>query len=440
MLNSQNRGRIVSPAFALAFFTLLLALGSCTDSRPNLGEAYVAPATLHLRRELSSKSSSAGELKHGDHVLIVDVQRRMVRVRTDKGIEGWVDSLQLLSPEQMQQLTQRRQENAAMPPEGSATAFEVLNVHIEPDRQSPAFTQIPEGGAVTVLGHRITPKNTEYRGPAFVVAKPQTLTRKQRKDQQARSFSFRLPPKPAPPKPPANWQQLSAERIDGGSNESDQPVAKQASPATKQALPTAPSKPMQVKPPVLEDWTLIRTKHNETGWVLSRNLLMSIPDDVAQYAEGKHITAFFDLGQVNDELKGPRHNWLWTTASYALPFDFDSWRVFLWNSHHHRYETSYRQRDLEGYFPVHVEPPDLGSPLRTFALVTKDDDGKMRRRTYTFDGHLVHLANTENYDRSTSSGDAAVSALNPKDLASKAAKPGWFKRQWSNLKQRIFGS
>ena len=61
----------------------------------------------------------------------------MVRVLTDKGVEGWVDSLQLLSPQQMDQLKQRRQEEAALPSEGMATAYEVLNIHIDPDRQSP---------------------------------------------------------------------------------------------------------------------------------------------------------------------------------------------------------------------------------------------------------------------------------------------------------------
>ena len=318
--------------------TLLFLLVGCTDTHATLGQAYVAPATLHLRSELSSKSNNVAELKHGDHLQIVDVQRRMARVRTDKGVEGWVDSTQLLSPDQMDALKHRRQQEAALPPEGSATAYEVLNIHIDPDRQSPAFAQIPEGGSVTILGHKVAPKvNTAPRAPGIVVSKSQALTRKQRKEQQARNASFRLPPKPPAPKPPANWVALSAERIDGGNNAEapEEPKSGAAKPI-----------PEPAKPVVLEDWTLVRTKHDDIGWVLSRNLLMSIPDDVAQYAEGKRITAFFDLGPVNDEVKGPKHNWLWTTASRALTCDFDAWRVFLWNNRHHRYETSYRQRAI----------------------------------------------------------------------------------------------
>ena len=109
---------------------------------------------------------------------------------------------------------------------------------------------------------------------------------------------------------------------------------------------------------------------------------------------------------MNDEVKGLKHHWLWTTLGSKETQDFDSWRVFYWNSHKHRYETSYRQRDLEGYFPVIVDPADQGAKGRTFHLITKDDDGKFRRRTYLFDGVLVHLTGTEDYDRSTGGAPA----------------------------------
>lgn len=404
----------------------LLLLAACTDTRTILGEAYVAPQTLHLRSELSSKSTIVGDAKHADHLRIVDVQRRMVRVLTDKGMEGWVDSIQLLSPEQMNELKQRRHDQSFLPSEGHATAYESLNIHIDPDRQSPAFAQIAEGASVSILGHKVTPKNTNpNRAPGFVYTRPQPMSRKQRREQQSRSANFKLPPKPAPPKPPENWIEMSTERVDPD----DHPAEPE---------PAAPPKPEPAaKPPVPEAWTLVKTKNNEIGWVLTRNLLMSIPDEVAQYSEGKQITAFFDLGPVNDEVKGPKHNWLWTTGARALPYDYDAWRVFLWNNHKHRYETSYRQHDLEGYFPVIVEPPDSGSPLRTFHLITKDEDGKMRRRTYTFDGHLVHLANTEDYNPSANAARPNAAGLNPNDLASKAPKPNWFKRQWAVIQHRF---
>lgn len=418
-------------AISVVSLLSLFSLSSCIQQpSDSLGQAYVAPASLNLRRELTQKNSSVAMLKHGDKVDIIDMRRRFVKVRTAKGAEGWVDSLQLLSPAQMDQIRRDTEHALTLPSEGSAGVFEALNIHIDPSRQSPAFARIPEGGSVAVLAHRLTPKSNEPpKLPNLITERPQPLSRKQKKQLQIRTSS-RLPAPPPPPKPPVNWQELSAERIDGALSTADIKANKEKQQAQKKIEELK-------KPVVLEDWTLVRTKDNQVGWVLSRNLVMSIPDDVAQYAEGKRITSYFDLGSVQDEEKGVRHNWLWTTASHAETYDFDAWRVFLWNRHRHRYETSYRDRDLEGYFPVHVDPAEANSVGRTFELITKDDDGKFRRRSYLFDGARVHLSGTEDYRPDSPTTGKSAAGIDTNELQAKAPKDGWFKRHWAALKQRF---
>ncbi len=414
--------------------TLVFGLTGCGggDSSQALGEAYVAPASLNLRRELNQKNTVA-TLKHGDRVAIVDTRRRFVKVRTAKGEEGWVDSLQLLSQEQMDRVRQDARKALALPSEGSATVFEALNIHIDPSRQSPAFARIPETGSVSILAHRVEPKTTAPPRPASLVAeRPAPVSRRQRKDRQSKT-NWRLPPAPPPPKAPDNLQELSPQPINGA----EAPVLlkpdRDKEAAAKKAVELS-------KPVVLEDWSLVRTKNNECGWVLSRNLVMSIPDEVAQYAEGKRITSYFDLGAVTDEEKGLKHNWLWTTSSATEPYDFDSWRVFLWNRRRHRYETSYRQHDVEGYFPVHVDPSDSNAFGRTFELITKDDDGKFRRRTYLFDGTRVHLTGTEFYRPGEVTAGSKPGGLDTAKLQEKMPKDGWLRREWKSLKTRLFGS
>ena len=407
-------------AYACAFLVLLLASSGCTQPREVLGQAYVAPASLNVRSQLALKSGAVATLKHGDLVSIVDVQRRMVKVRSKDGFEGWVDSLSLLSVDQMEQLRRERKAALQLPAEGSATAFEAMNIHIAPYRAAAAFAQIAEGGSVAILGRKVTPKlSGPARAPSLMFERAQAPNRKQRKEPSVR-LNMRLPPKPPAPKAPANWLELSTERIDGKSTEPPKKAE------TAKAV-EAPKKPV-----VLDDWTLVRTKADEVGWVLTRNLLMSIPDEVAQYAEGKHITAFFALGAVQDEVKGTKHHWLWTTGPMLLPYDFDSWRVFLWNRRKHRYETSYRQRDLEGYFPVHVNPSDA-----TFQLITKDEDGKFRRRSYSFDGTRVHLTGTEDYTPGAESKSAVNGSIDTGKLQTKLKASGWFNHQWAALKQRF---
>ncbi len=379
------------------------------------------------------KSGSVTALKHGDRVTIVDVQRRMVKVETASGSEGWVDSTDLLSPEQMTQIQQERERQRALPSQGAATAFEVLNIHIEPSRRSPAFAQIPEGVGVVMLGRLRAPKNAlPAKTSSLVVERPQPV-RRPKKEQPAR-IGFRPPSKPAPPKPPANWLDLSAERIDGAETPKELEAAKKKAAQDLAAKKTAEAK----KPVVMEDWTLVRTKAGDTGWVLTRNLLISVPDEVAQYAEGKRITSYFELGSVNDEEKGLKHHWLWTTLAGSDPVDFDSWRVFIWNLRRHRYETSYRQRDLAGRFPVQVDPTEGKTIGRTFHITTKDDDDKFRKRTYNFDGTRVHLAGTEDLtgEPSATETQAKPNGLDTNKMESKA-HPGWFRRQWSTLTSRF---
>ena len=383
------------------------------------------------------KSGAVTTVKHGDTVTIIDVQRKMVKIETATGSEGWVDSNDLLSPEQMRQIEEDRARQRALPSQGAATAFELLNIHIEPTRRSPSFAQIPEGGSVVLLGRTRAPKNAlPVKTSSLVVERPQPVKRP-KKDQQPKS-GFHLPKPPPPPKAPANWLDLSAERIDGAATSKD--LAAQEAQKKKAAQDLAAARKAQEakKPVVMEDWTLIRTKAGATGWVLTRNLMISIPDEVAQYAEGKRITSYFEIGSVNDEEKGIKHHWLWTTLAGSDPVDFDGWRVFIWNLRRHRYETSYRAKDLSGFFPVTVDPAESKSIGRTFHIITKDDDDKFRKRTYNFDGSLVHLAGTEDLpgDPSVTITQEKPNGLDTNKLQSKV-HTSWFRQQWNSLTSRL---
>jgi SH3-like domain-containing protein len=406
-------------ASACALIAVLVLAGCNVGPQQKLPQAYIAPATVNLRPQLNQRTTSVTVLKHGERVSIVDVRRRYVKVKAANGAEGWVDSSDLLTPEEMRRIQRERAAALKLPSEGKASAYEKLNIHLDPSRKSPAFTQIPEGGVVEVLARRIVPRNSEPPKQNFVLEKPQPPVRRSRKDRAARSSL--KPPKPPAPKPPARWQQLW-----GAESEAETAESETRTPAKENSRPE--------KPAVLEAWLLVRTKDNQVGWALARNLMMAIPDEVAQYAGGAHITSYFDLGAVNDEREGTKHNWLWTTASGTDNVDFDAWRVFLWNRRRHRYETSYRKRDLIGYFPVQVDPPDPTRFGRTFHIITKDDDGRLRRRTYLFDGTLVHLIATEDYARAA---EQNAGANTPATRNSASKPPSWFSRQWTRLKSAL---
>ncbi len=409
---------------------LLTDCGRETSSNA-LGVAFVAPASLNLHSTLSSKSINVAVLKHGDRLLVLDVKRRYVKVQTEKGAEGWLDSRQLLSQEEMAQLQKASNQERHLSSEGRAVAFDALNMHIDADRRSPSFAQIAANDSVDVLAHKAVPKTSgtePLTQPSFTKTPPAatTTTKRNKRSKAQKALSLR-PPMPPAPKPPSNWLELSSERIGGeteaAGNNGKQPLKT----IVKAAGPPA-------KPTVFEDWILVRTKDQKVGWVLARNVYMAIPDEVAQYAEGQRISSYFDLGAVEDEEKGTKHNWFWTTSSPGESYDFDRFRVFYWNRHRHRYETSYRQRDLTGYFPVEVEPAEIGAQQRYFSLILQDENNRYWKKRYVFEGSLVRLVGSEPYQLPATSGPTKAAPLETANLEAKRPEPSWLQKQYAKLR------
>lgn len=141
----------------------------------------------------------------------------------------------------------------------------------------------------------------------------------------------------------------------------------------------------------MEDWLLVRGSGGRTGWVLEGGVDMDPPLEVARYSEGLRIRAWFVLYQAQDE--GQEHNWyLWATIHRlaGLPYDFDEIRVFVWDAHAHRYETSYRERHLMGHFPIETGMRQTpAGPSPTFRLHLENPNGQRYDESYYMAGYLV---------------------------------------------------
>jgi Bacterial SH3 domain len=389
-------------ALPLAVFGVVsvVSCGSRPPKPPSEDVAYVGPLTLNLRKDLGSKSPAVGEAKHGDRVDILETRRRFVRVRTSQGLEGWTDSNFLLSSQQMDELRQLALDAARLPSIGAATAYDALNMHTGPSRQSPSFFQVPEGASVEVVGHRAAPRVQPVSPPRAPRRPAPTKKSKAKESQQA---GVSPPPAPRPPLP-AGWQDMSRPRI------------KDFPDYTPPPAPPAPA---------LEDWNLVRTRDGKAGWVLARMLFMAIPDDVAQYAEGQRITSYLALGDVKDGDQ-VKHNWLWTTIGKGTEAcEFDSFRVFVWSARRHHYETAYIERNVTGYFPVAVEP-NPGKLEQAFSLVLQDKDGKLYKRTYAFSGYHVRMISKTPFERPPETPAARATTGIASSLAREPASGGWW--------------
>lgn len=174
----------------------------------------------------------------------------------------------------------------------------------------------------------------------------------------------------------------------------------------------------------MDDWSLVRTQDGKVGWVLTRPLNMAIPDEVAQYAEGHRITSYFVLGQVRDR-DTVKNNWLWTTINKGgEPYEFDSFRVFVWSLKHHRYETAYIERNIVGYYPVQVSTSN-SSP--SFSVVLEATDGRRYRKTYSFEGFRVRMVNRQ-LETQTPQVDPPKSVANASARQEAQVKHSWYAR------------
>jgi hypothetical protein len=372
--------RIASSAF-LAFWVILWAgCGGGAPDRPSvLAVGYVGPATLNLRKEIPLDSPVVATVKHGERLDIIRRRRVFLQVRTSKGAEGWTSERLLLSAEEMEDLRRLSEQAAKLPSQGIATCYDLLNVHTDSARLSPSFMQIKPGDRVDVVLHRVAPRTSPPR-PSLIPPPPKRVKKTAAKKPDSKYPPLALPPVP---RPPSNWQERS-----------------------KTAVSAAPGSAAEVAKPApvaMDDWSLIRIKNGQAGWVLTSRLQMAIPDEVAQYAEGKRITSYFSLAEVQDEGQ-VKHVWLWTTISSGLQsYDFDSFRVFIWNVRRHRYETAYIERNVTGYFPVKVHPVTLnlsarvtGTPTSTtypgFSVCLAKEDGQRYRRNYAFITNVVRFA------------------------------------------------
>jgi SH3-like domain-containing protein len=144
--------------------------------------------------------------------------------------------------------------------------------------------------------------------------------------------------------------------------------------------------------PVMEDWWLVRDSQGRTGWILARMVDIDVPLDIAQYAEGQRIQAFFILNSVQDgDKKVPEYLVLLSEPKDGMPFDFNQIRVFTWNVRKHRYETAYRERNLDGVFPVTLgqESFEKEGTLPTFTVRVSDAQANLAERKYKLNTPIV---------------------------------------------------
>jgi hypothetical protein len=389
---------------AAALVLLAAACNRGPKRTPAIGEAYVGPAVLKIRSDLPMQSAPVASVQHGDRLEILQKRRTFFRVRTAGGAEGWADQRQLLAASDMANLKQLAALAAKLPSQGAATPrYGDLRIYMQPSLESPSFVTVKDTEKIDVLTHAAMPRTAAQRAPLLPPTPKKAPARKKTKESKYSALAI---PMPKPPAPPPDWEELSKTELADAKEEAD----------VKAAAPTP-----------TDDWSLVRTADGQTGWTLTRRLNMAIPDEVAQYAEGHRIVAYFSLGTVRDD-DVKKDIWLWTTIGDGMhPYDFDSFRVFDWSLRHHRYETAYIERNLTGFEPVLLEQAEFapgGKAGRAatgkypgFSICIQKKDGQRYRQEYALLGNLVRYAGERPCEAPPSVQNLIAAASKPKAAA-----------------------
>jgi SH3-like domain-containing protein len=341
---------------------MAIGLGGCSRLRPKPAEqyVYVTAKQTYLRDRVAAVSNRTATVENGDKLEVLEHGRRFVRVQTAKGETGWIDEKAVATQEIFDQFEGLKQKHKDDPAVASAVVRDEVYLHAAPGRDTERFYRLAEGEKLKLLTRATLPK----------------------------------------PLPPGT-------RV----------AAKPAVPAAAGKAAQAPV-PDTPAPPAMEDWWLVRDSKGDTGWLLSRLMDVDAPDSITRYAEGQRIVGAYILTTVNDpeaeqeDKNIPIYVTVMSPYKAGLTYDYDQVRVFTWSLKKHRYETGFRDRNIEGYLPVTIKmapdpygkSPAATTPAPTFSYkvlsdaagpVTPDPvtgaivPGKTILKTYRLEGNLV---------------------------------------------------
>ena len=339
---------------ASASCVIAVGLSGCAHAHHADKYVYVTAKQTYLNDRFAAVSNRTATVENGDRLTVLERQRHAVKVRTASGAIGWIREADIADQDTADQFEALRKKHIGDPTVATATATNDVYLHSEPGRKTTHFFRLGENDTMSLLER------------ASVV----------------------------------------------------KPIAPGAAPA-----PSPGAAPAADEGPVMEDWWLVRDAKGDTGWIYSRMINVSAPDTLERYAEGQRIVGAYLLDTVNDPDSGmidngqtvtsiPEYVTVLSPYKAGLPYDFDQVRVFTWNLKKHRYETAFREHNIEGFLPVTISKKNdpysrdasaaLPLPAFTYRVLSADapapvpdpttgiiKPGKTISKTYRLIGNVI---------------------------------------------------
>lgn len=331
---------------------------------------YVSARQVYLHDRVAAVSNRVALVTNGEALEVLEKGKRFVKVRTPKGEIGWLEDHSIIDDSTYAQFEDLKKKHANDLVVANGVLRDDLYMHVLPGRETPHFLLIPGNAKVQMLQRGIVPKV-----------------------------------QPGAPRPAIKTKTPSALQSKPGSTTASMGKAVERNAGLETGQPA---------PPPMEDWWLVRDASGHTGWLLANRVDVDVPDEVGQYSEEQRMIAAYPLTTVIDDGSGreskrgkqkngkergtmisdagsdasadasaagvPKKMTEYVTVlappKNGLPYDFDQVRVFTWSLNHHRYETAYRMRGLQGYLPVTITHENVNGqdePVFSFAIANGPD-------------------------------------------------------------------
>jgi SH3-like domain-containing protein len=310
----------------------LCGLAACNRRGHRVLEVnYVSAAQASLRDQVATVYNHVGTVKNGERVEVLEHEKRFARVRTESGIEGWIEQRYLVDQQTYDALQKLTQENLNDPVQSPGVLRNETNLHITPGRETEHLYLLSAGAKVSVLKRATAEKQSASPAPTG-------------KSTARKASSGELPNGP----PLEDWWLVRDAQNRVG-------------------------------------WVLARMVDLDVPLDIAQYA------EGQRFVAFFVLDQVEDTGKEGTGKKVPQYLCALTEPHDGLPYDYDQIRVFTWNVKKHRYETAYREHGLKGLLPVTVtsENFDKEGLLPVFILRVKDDNGSVSTRKYKLNTPIV---------------------------------------------------
>jgi hypothetical protein len=330
----KRRLLIAVPLLAL----VALAAWMLRPKHETLGEAFVSEKVAPLLSGIAQVREQLATLHYGERVDVVGKRNDYVKVRTNAGAVGWVESRQLMEPAVWQRSIKLLDQTRGMPLQARGRTKVSTNLRVQPGRTEPRLYKFGRNAPVEIVGRSV-----------------------------------------------ADWVQAADERE--AANEPQE--TKKEDWFLVRGVATRP--PGEAAARAAESANTTQPGDQTTpiaGWVVARFVELDLPDPVREGAASANIrpVAWFELNRVSDP-SGNKPQFLVAAARgpEGQVCDFTALRVYTWYVKKSRYETAFIENNLCGQLPVRLGKGPKGEPEFRFRVM----DGNKEERVYRLNQTVV---------------------------------------------------